>query len=129
MSRWSVIRRIVTIIRWIARIWSILLFALAVLVITIPDPYIVQPVPLSDQIVMGLLGVAVLGSLIAWRWEGLGGAIAIASVAAHDVGTRISRGWGGWSQALTPASPFVFLFGVPGVLFLVCWALSRSKRA
>ena len=128
MSRWSVDPRIVTIIRWIARIWSILIFALAVLVIRTPDPWVVEPVPLADQIVMGLFGVAILGSLIAWRWEGLGGAIAIASVVAHDVTTRIMGGGGAWSQLLTPASPLVFLFGFPGILFLVCWALSRSKR-
>ena len=128
MSRWSVNPRIVTIIRWIARIWSILIFALAVLVIIIPDPYTVKPVPLADQIAMGLFGVAILGSLIAWRWEGLGGAIAIASVVGDDVFCRITRGGGLWSQVLTPASPLVFLFGFPGILFLVCWALSRSKR-
>ena len=129
MSRWSVNPRIVTIIRWIARIWSILILALAVLVITTPDPYTVQRVPLADQMLMGLFGVAILGSLIAWRWEGLGGAIAIASVVAHDVTTRIIGGGGVWSQVLTPASPLVFLFGFPGVLFLVSWALSRGKRA
>jgi hypothetical protein len=130
MSRWSVIRRIVTIIRWIARIWSILILALAVLVIIAPDPYTVQPVPLAQQMLMGLFGVAVLGSILAWRWEGLGGAIAVASGVAYDVATRDFSGGGGvWSEVLTPASPLVFVFGFPGILFLVCWALSRGKRA
>ena len=128
MSRWSVNPRIVTIIRWIARIWSILIFALAVLVIRTPDPWVVEPVPLADRIAMGLFGAAILGSLIAWRWEGLGGAIAIASVVGDDVFVRITRGGGPWSQVLTPAAPLEFLFGLPGILFLVCWALSRSKR-
>jgi len=131
MSRWSVISRIVTIVRWIARIWSILILALAVLVITTPDPWVAEPQSLAQQIA-NPLGVAILGSLIAWRWEGLGAAIAVASVVVFDVTTRIGQRMGGgplWSQVLTPASPLVFVFGFPGILFLVCWALSRGKRA
>ncbi|MCJ7667472.1 MAG: hypothetical protein MUP04_04170 [Anaerolineae bacterium] len=126
MSRSSVIPRIVTIIRWIARIWSILIFVLALLVIITPDPYVVEPVPLADRILMGFFGVAILGLLIAWRWEGLGGAIAIASAVGHDATFRITRGY--WFLKLPPSAPLEFLFVLPGILFLVCWALSRSKR-
>lgn len=115
--------RIVTIIRWIARIWSILLFVLALLIIVAPDPNVVKPVPLTDWIELGFYGVAILGLLIAWRWEGLGGAIAIAGVVGNNVAFGIIRGY--WFPGLAiPA----FLFVVPGTLFLACWALSRGKR-
>ena len=57
------------IIRWIARIWSILVFGFTLLRIITPDPYATEPVPASDWFLLSLWGVAILGLLIAWRWE------------------------------------------------------------
>jgi len=82
----------VAIIRWIARVWSILIFAIALLIIVVPDPNVVQPVLLTDWIELGFYWVSILGLLLAWRWEGLGGAIAIAGVAGRDVAFRIFKG-------------------------------------
>jgi len=119
--------RAVTIVRWIARIWSVLLCAIALLVIIVPDPYAVKPVPLTDWVELGLYGVALVGLLIAWRWEGLGGAIAVAGVVGHGMAFRIFRGY--WGLRLRPSSALLGLvFLLPAVLFLVCWALSRGKR-
>jgi hypothetical protein len=75
MNDLSVSLRIVAFIRWIARIWSILIFVIALMIIVVPDPNVVEPVPLTDWIELGFYGVAILGLLVAWRWEGLGGAI------------------------------------------------------
>ena len=113
----------VTILRWVARIWSILVFLFALGVMVAPDPYVVEPVPLGDWIQLGFYGLAVLGLLLAWRWEGLGGAIAIAGVVGSGVAFGISRGY--WFPGLAiPA----LLVAVPGILFLVCWRLSRGRR-
>jgi len=127
MSSLSVNPHIMTIIRWIARVWSILIFVVALLIIVVPDPNVVQPVPLTDWIELSFYGVAILGLLLAWRWEGLGGAIAIAGVAGHDVAFRIIRGY--WFLALVPSALLEFLFVLPGILFLACWALSRGRSA
>jgi hypothetical protein len=124
MSSLSVNPRIITIIRWIARIWTIPIFVFALGEILIPDPYAVQPVPLADWISLGFLGVSILGLLLAWRWEGLGGAIAIAGFVGHVVAFGITRGYW-WFGAL---GSLAFILVLPGILFLVCWALSRGKR-
>jgi hypothetical protein len=122
MSSLSTNLRIMTIIRWIARIWSILIFARAVVIVVVPDPYLVKPVPLTDWIELGFYGVAILGLLLAWRWEGLGGTIAIVGVVGHAIAFCIFRGV--WFVQAIP----VLLYGLPGIFFLVNWAMSRDKR-
>ena len=127
MSTLSINPRIVTIIRWIARIWSILIFVIALLIVVLPDPNVVQPVPLTDWNELGFYWVSILGLLLAWRWEGLGGTMAIAGVAGHDVAFRIIRGY--WFHVLVPSALLEFVFVLPGILFIACWALSRSRRS
>jgi hypothetical protein len=60
MSSLAVNARLVTIIRWIARVWSILIFLVALLVVVVPDPNVVQPVPLTDWIELGFYWVSIL---------------------------------------------------------------------
>lgn len=123
MSGSSVNSRMVTILRWFARIWSGLVFVVALLIMVAPDPYVVEPVPLGDRIQLGFYGLAILGLLSAWRWEGLGGAVAIAGVVGSSAAFAIFRGY--WFPGLLiPA----FLIALPGALFLVCWRLSRGMR-
>jgi hypothetical protein len=55
----------VKIIRWIARIWSIGVFVVALLIIFTPDPYAIGPVPTEDWFLLSLWGVAILGLLVA----------------------------------------------------------------
>ena len=123
MSSTGVNLRIVTIIRWIARVWSVLIFLVALLIVVAPDPYVVQPVPLTDWIELGFYWVSILGLLLAWRWEGLGGAMALAGIVGHAIAFRIFRG--DWFVQTLP----IFVLGLPGILFLVCWALSRGRSA
>ena len=74
-------------IRRIARIWSspiiiyslIMLFGYAWNLVTIgkADPYTVEGYPLVEALPPILVFLSVLGLLIAWRWEGFGGAITL----------------------------------------------------
>lgn len=113
----------VNILRWTARVWSLLLLLAAVLEIILPDPYAVSPVPLMDWIALGFWGLSILGLLLAWRWEALGGLIAIAGLLGHYVIFRISRGvW--FPNATLP----ILIFGLPGLIFLVCRGLSRGTK-
>jgi hypothetical protein len=58
--------------RWVARVWSLLLAAFAFMMIVTPDPTITEPVPLQDYFLLSLWGLAIIGLLVAWRWERLG---------------------------------------------------------
>ena len=123
MSILSIHPRIVTTIRWVARVWSILIFVVALLIVIAPDPNVVQPVPLTDWIELGFYWVSIIGLLLAWRWESLGGATAIIGIAGHAVAFRIFRG--NWFVQTLP----IFVLGLPGILFLLCRALSPQFRA
>jgi len=122
MSETSVKPIILTILRWIARIWSILIFIVVLLVIIIPDPNVVKPVPLTDWVELGFYGLATLGLLLAWRWEGLGGGVTILGILGHTIVFRIFRGV--WFVQVLP----IIIFGVPAILFLVYQAFSPARR-
>ena len=59
-----------------------------------------------------------LGMALAWRWEGVGGAITVASLAAFYLADRLM-------SSRFPRG-FAFLaMAAPGFLFLLCWLWTR----
>jgi len=65
-------------------------------------------------------GVCV-GMIVAWRWEGLGEGITVGSLLAFYVALRVING-------RFPRGPWFALIAAPGILFLICWLLSRGTR-
>jgi hypothetical protein len=67
--------------------------------------------------VLVLHGAYIIGYLVAWKWEGLGGLIAIIGIL--------------FSQMISPDPFSMFLgqllFTVPGILFLLYWFLTRRQ--
>ncbi|MFN2126395.1 MAG: hypothetical protein ACK2UM_10630 [Anaerolineales bacterium] len=111
------------IIRWIARIWSILVFVFTLLRIITPDPYATEPVPISDWFLLSLWGVAILGLLIAWRWELIGGIITISIMFVRELIWVVLKGdW--WVNFLI----FWSFVVPPAILFLVAWRLGRKTQ-
>jgi hypothetical protein len=124
-------------IRWIARIWGVLIlaYALALLIgyagnwITtgVADPYAIEDVsPIESLPPIGMF-VSALGLGIAWRWERLGGLIAVAVQFAVLVLLMFLIP----ITANFPCSgvPYLLFFIVasPGILFLVSWR--RTNQA
>ena len=125
-------------IRWIARIWSIpiLLYTLLFFIgyawnmatTGVADPHAVEDVPAIEALPPLLLFLSVLGLAIAWRWEGLGGAITVVFhlamlpvllvhwPIAQDFARYLVAPYGTWMIVL-----------IPGILFLVCWWRSRKR--
>ena len=126
-------------IRWIARIWGAVIVAIALLVLIgyawnwvmvgEADPNTVEDYPPIENLppLFGLLSA--LGLVIAWRWEGLGGAIAVIFSLAmlpvllihwpitYDFPRYLVAPYGVWA-----------VFFVPGILFLICWWRSSKVR-
>jgi len=124
MSTAHALPRSVIIMRWIARIWSFLVFAVAILEIFVPDPNATEPVPLADWFLLSLWGVAILGVLVAWRWELVGGIITIASMFIRELVWIILKGQ--WLVNFL----IVWLFVLPpAVLFLLAWGLERKAKS
>ncbi len=118
-------------IRWVARIWGTVIIACALLVLIgyawnwvttgKADPHAVEDYPPIENLIPITLGLSILGLGIAWRWEGLGGAITIvshlATLAVHH-----------WLLSPRPYPyPLTITIATPGVLFLVCWWRSRKR--
>jgi hypothetical protein len=60
-----------------------------------------------------------LGMALAWRWEGFGGGLTVASLAAFYLAQRLT------SSSFPRGFAFVAL-AAPGFLFLLCWLWARS---
>jgi len=106
-------------IRWGARITSIPILAL-VLISLVPALGDFSISTKADKILaVGLLGTAA-GLLVAWRWPGLGGILALLSV-----GLMLAQG-----EDSLWLDPFSLAFGLQGLLFLAsCLLSSRGVRA
>jgi hypothetical protein len=124
-------------IRWIARIWGSLIVAIALFFLIgyawswvtggTVDPHAVEDYPPIENLPPLFALLSALGLGLAWRWEGLGGAITVVfSLAslpvllihwpiAHDFPRYLVAPYGVW-----------MMIAIPGILFLVCWW--RSKR-
>ena len=128
--------RVTKRIRWIARIWSfpIIVYSLIMLTgyawnwVTIgtADPYAVEGYPAIEALPPILMFLSVLGLGIAWRYEGLGGAITLVFLFGVLVLLLINRPFD--HDFYRSSIPFIMsmVIAIPGILFLVCWW--RSKR-
>ena len=124
MTQTNSVPRSVKIIRWTARIWSILVTAFCLLIFFEPgsggDP---EPIPPVDVFLLSLTGVALMGLFIAWRWELVGGIFTIAMLFIREIAWVILKG--DW---LVGFLILWFLIAPPGILFLVAWNLERKAK-
>ncbi len=63
---------------WIARIWSIVVIFFCLLIFFEPLSGIFGAIAPVDVFLLSLIGVTLLGLLIAWRWEQVGGIFTLA---------------------------------------------------
>ena len=104
----------VRVTRWVARIWSLGLVLIVLLVILTPDVNQEVAVHWTEWLTLSLAFLSVLGLAIAWRWERLGGWIAVISLAIFTVLFLIT---------VERYFPTVLIFlagiGVPAALYLI----------
>jgi hypothetical protein len=123
MSTANIAPRSVRTVRWIARIWSALIFLFTMLRIFTPDPYATEPVPAADWFLLSLWGLAILGLLVAWRWELVGGIFSIAMMFFRELVWVILKG--SWLVN------FLIVWALvvpPAILFLFAWGLERKSQ-
>ena len=121
MERTQGLRVLLAAIRWTARIVGIFVAGTVVALVIghafseegLPNPF-TQPLPVTLEFA-GLFA-AVLGVILGWKWELLGGLLIIGGmVVFHVIEGKVWLGW-------------VFeLFALTGVLFVVHWYLKRFK--
>ena len=108
-------QRVGELVRWTARLWSLPLIAVTFLLAA--GPFVPLPFNIAGRLFIGALsslyamGFAV-AFVVAWRYESVGGWIALGSAVAFKVGFTIR--WGH-----PPVSPFDLLLWLPAILFLL----------
>ena len=127
--------RVTKWMRWIARIWSvpIIVFALLFLVGSawnlattgVADPHAVEDYPPTEVLPPIFLLLSILGLGIAWRWERLGGTIAIVCLLAVVALLLFQRPITQDFPRLALPYLLSLIVAIPGVLFLVCWRRSQ----
>lgn len=107
------------ILRWSTRVLSILAVGI-VLLFAFGEGMNLLHFAAHDWVLFMFFPFGVcLGMAVAWRWEGLGGGITVACLAAFYLAHRL----------LAPSFPGGFAFltiAAPGFLFLLAWLWTRS---
>jgi hypothetical protein len=115
-----------TRLRRIARISSALLVAFTLIMIVghlvSPDSYEVDYDPIENVLPL-TMSLSVFALVIAWRWEGVGGALSLALFVLVIILDWIIRG------RLLPLNALLIFLPLPvtALLFLYCWYRSRSS--
>ena len=111
----------VKIVRWIARVWSLFALALALLIVFSPDPYAVNPIQPREIFMLSLWGMAILGLILAWRWERLGALLTMIIMPVRElVYVLIYREW---------TINFLLIWALvipPAVMYLLVWYRDRK---
>jgi len=124
MSSTTKTERKLKIIRWVARIWTIPVVILALVAVLTPGLNVnADPNQWLSSFFLVMWGIAVLGLVIGWRWELLGGLITIVTLVMRDTLYIIMGGT--WVENIL----FVWLPLVPpAILFLIAWRMEKTAK-
>jgi hypothetical protein len=111
---------LISFIRWIARIWSII--SIAALLIPFVMEGIIWMYANSLREIIGhvcYMGI-LIGLILSWFKEGAGGVTTTASLMLFYIVF--------WATGRTPTGPYFILIAAPGFLFLIYWLLDRAQH-
>lgn len=126
--------------RWSARIWGTIVVAVALLIFAgyawswvttgEVDPNAAEDYPPIENWPPRLMFLSALGLALAWRWEGLGGGLALLfqliNLPILLLHWPISEGF---PRYLVAPYGLWLVIVVPSMLFLWCWWRSRELRS
>ena len=112
--------KLASVIRRTARIWSVPSIIALLLPYFVEGLYWLQATSLREVVGHSCFFTVIVGLILAWRWEGLGGGLTVCGVVVFYVT------W--WLHGKTPRGPFFLLIAAPGFLFLLVWLLTRRVK-
>ena len=108
--------RSVKTIRRVARIWSIVVIAGVLLLFFGPDSESLGGIAPVDIFLLLMTGVALIGLMIAFRWELLGGILTLTMLFLREIAWVILKG--SWELGFLI---LWFFIAPPAILFLIAW--------
>ena len=114
---------LVKILRWIARIWGLVVFVFLMIRFISPDPHAVNPITLREGFMLSLWALTFLALVLAWRWERLAAWIAIFLLPVRELlYIFIYREW---------TINFLMIWAVvlpPALMYLIAWHSDRKSQ-
>lgn len=112
-------------VRWMARVLAALLVGLVLVMfigLTLDDGF--HPLKLKgvEPILMIFFWTAVIGMVVAWRWQAIGGALSLGGMILFFAVEAVVRGG-------PPRGLILYLMLVPGLLFWLSALIRRSMHA
>lgn len=114
----------ITVLKWTARVLSLFLAVMVLMIFISPDPY-QEDRPLKIYEIIGLSffpGGVLLGTLLAWRWPRAGSIFAIACIPALYLSQLLFRSG-------IPITAFYLVPLIPAFLFLILSFVERKPGA
>jgi hypothetical protein len=112
--------KLASVIRWTARIWSVPSIVALLVPYFMEGLYWLQATSIREMIGHACFFAVLLGLILAWRWEGVGGGLTIGGSVIFYV-TR-------WLYGKSPRGPFFLLIAAPGLLFFLYWLLTQRGQ-
>ena len=106
------------VLRWTARVWSIVSIIALLLPFFVEGLYWLGATTFREVIGHICFLAVLVGLIVAWRREGLGGGLTLAGTGAFYFT------W--WLYGKTVRGPFLLIIAAPGLLFLLYWLLDRA---
>jgi hypothetical protein len=105
-----------TVLRWAARLASLLLAGTFVYIVIgeLAVPHSAPPARLREWVGIGLLSLACLAPLAAWRWTWQAATVSLASLVGFVVVAQLRN------------AGIAIIIGMPALLFLLDWMVRRS---
>ena len=113
MHRWM------KVLRWTARVWSIVSIFSLLLPFVLEGLYWLGATSLREVIGHICFLAVLVGLIVAWRREGLGGGLVLAGTGVFYMT------W--WLHGKTVRGPFLLILAAPGLLFVLYWLLDRGS--
>src|SRR5437868_3289303 len=108
--------RLSPILEWLARLAGLVVAGgfVLILVAEFTQPHSAPPSTLTEWSGIILLTAASAGMLLAWRWELPGAVVSVAAIVTYALLIRTGR------------PGVLFVFAMPGILFLADWLWRRQ---
>jgi hypothetical protein len=105
----------VPVVRWVARVWSLVPITFGLAEVIFPDHGVQESVvvPWTSWLALSILGISIIGLVVAWRWELIGARISAAAFIVFVVVFLITV-----ERSYPAVLIFILAIGVPAGLFM-----------